>query len=242
MESPAYIVLSRQLSLRRQLDVVAHNLANTNTPGFKGEKMVFEEFLTQPQRNVPLSFVQDVRTVRDLSEGPLARTDNPLDLAIAGEGYFTVQTESGPRYTRAGRFQIDAEGQLTDNRGNPLLGPGGQPVTIPGGSQDLSITPDGTVSAGINVVGTVGVVQFADPQALQPEGGNQFTTDQAPQPAPKARILQGMLENSNVNPVLELTEMIRVHRAYAGNQNILQNEHDRIRRAITRLTGQPNAS
>jgi len=242
MESPTYIALSRQLTLRRQLDVVANNLANVNTPGFKGEKMVFEEFLTRPQRNAPLSFVQDVRTLRDLSEGPLVRTDNPLDLAIAGDGYFAVQTESGPRYTRAGRFQVDTEGQITNHRGDPVVGPDGQPVIVPAGSGSISITPDGTVSAGTGVIGTIRVVQFPDPHAIEAAGNNMFTTDQAPQPAQDARILQGMLEHSNVNPVLELTDMIRIQRAYAGNQSLLQNEHDRIRRAITRLTSQANGS
>lgn len=242
MESPAYIALSRQLTLRRQIDVVANNLANVNTPGFKGEKMVFEEFLTRPQKNAPLSFVQDVRTVRDLSEGPLTRTDNPLDLAIAGRGYFTLETESGPRYTRAGRFQIDPKGQLTNHRGDTIVGSDGRSITIPAGSESISVNSDGAVSAGANVIGTIGIVEFPDPQAVEAAGNNQFNTDQVPRPAQDARVLQGMLESSNVNPVLELTEMIRIHRAYTGNQNLLQNEHDRIRRAITRLTSQPNAS
>ncbi len=109
METTTLIALSRQGGLRRQLDVVANNIANMNTTGFKGERMMFVEHLVKSQESgkllgTKLSFARDIATMLDVSEGPMETTGNPLDLAITGEGYFVIQTENGERYTRNGRF------------------------------------------------------------------------------------------------------------------------------------------
>lgn len=232
METPWLIGLSRQVALRREMDVVANNVANMNTPGYKAERMQFAEYLVRPQKNVPLSFVEDKGMIRDLTEGPMSKTGNPFDLAVSGDGYFIVGTDAGDRYTRSGRFQLDADGQITNHLGQPVLSAGGQPIVIPPGTRDVSITPDGTVSADTEVVGTVGVVRFENQREMKREANNLYASEEAPQPADKSRVLQGMLEESNVNAVQEMTTMIGVHRAYASNQNMLQEEHDRMRRAI----------
>lgn len=237
METPWLIGLSRQVALRREMDVVANNIANMNTPGYKAERMHFAEYLVRPQRNVPLSFVEDKGMIRDLTEGPLSKTGNPFDLAVSGDGYFIVGTDNGERYTRSGRFQLDADGQVTNHLGQPVLSAAGQPIVIPPGTRDVSITPDGTVSADTEVVGTVGVVRFENVRDMKREANNLYATEEAPQPDEDSRILQGMLEESNVNSVMEMTTMIGVHRAYAANQSMLQDEHDRMRRAIRTIAG-----
>ena len=117
MDSPSYVALSRLTGLRRQMDVVAHNMANMNTPGFQRESLVFKEHLKDTSHPAAgglstLSLAQDFATVRDLSEGPMLATDNPLDLAIRGEGYFVVRTDDGDRYTRRGTFGLDEQGRL----------------------------------------------------------------------------------------------------------------------------------
>jgi flagellar basal-body rod protein FlgF len=237
MESPWLIAISRQAALQRQMDAVANNIANMNTPAYKSEHIMFSEYLVRPQRNVPLSFVEDKGMVRDLSEGPLTKTGNPFDVALSGDGYFIVNTGNGQRYTRSGRFQLDADGQIVNRLGQPVVSEGGQPIVIPPGTRDVSIAPDGTVSADTAVVGSIGVVRFNDQRAMKREGNNLYSTNETGTPDDRTRILQGMLEESNVNPVEEMTKMIEVHRAYASNQRVLQDEHDRIRRAARVLTG-----
>lgn len=237
MESPWLIAISRQVALQRKMDAVANNVANMNTPAYKSEQVSFAEYLVEPQKNVPLSFVEDRGMVRNLTEGPLTKTGNPFDLALSGDGYFIVGTEGGERYTRSGRFQLDAGGQIVNQMGQPVLSASGQPVIIPPGAKDVSIAPDGTVSADAEIVGTIGVVKFADPRSMKREANNLYATDAAPTPGDRASVLQGMLEQSNVNAVEELTNMIEVHRAYAANQRVLQDEHERLRRAARVIVG-----
>ena len=237
METPWLISLSRQVALKREMDAVANNMANMNTPAYKAERMMFAEYLVRPQKDVPLSFVQDKGMMRDLRDGPLTNTGNPLDLALTGDGYFMVDTENGERYTRSGRFQLDADGQIINQLGQRVLSTAGQPISIPPGTANISIAPDGTVSAGTEVVGAIGVVNFENPRAMKREANNLYAAEAAPQPAEGTRVLQGMLEESNVNAVQERTNMIEVHRAYASNQKVLQDEHDRLRRAIGQIIG-----
>ena len=242
MESPWLIGLSRQVALKREMDVVAHNVANMNTPAFKAERVLFSEYLVEPQRNVPLSFVEDKAMLRDLTEGPLTRTGNPFDLAISGAGYFIVGTDAGERYSRSGRFQLDVDGQMINQQGHPILSAAGQPIIIPPGIRDVSIAPDGAVTADTEVVGTIGVVRFENPRALKREENNLYASEAPAQPDERSRVLQGMLEESNVNAVQEMTTMIDIHRAYAANQRMLQDEHDRIRRALRVIVGADGAA
>jgi flagellar basal-body rod protein FlgF len=147
MENPGYIALSRQMVLRRQMDLLANNLANLTTPGYRGESMLFVEHLKPTQPREQVAFVQDLATVRDLRAGPMSHTGNPLDLAIKGEGYFAVETPEGERYTRAGGFTLDPDGQIVTVKGYPLLGKGGAPITVPPDSGAVTVARDGTVSS-----------------------------------------------------------------------------------------------
>ncbi|MCB1885401.1 MAG: flagellar basal-body rod protein FlgF [Geminicoccaceae bacterium] len=232
MDNTSYIALSRQMVLQRQMDLVANNIANAATSGFKGQKMVFEEVLEDAGARKPVSFVQDVGVMRDLSPGALTTTDNPFDLAVGGDGWFTVGTQDGPRYTRNGNFMLSAEGRIVTNEGLPLLDEGGAPLTLPAGDRRIAVARDGTVSTPAGVVGRIAPVAFADGQQMKPIGSSLYETDEPPLPAEGASIVQGAVEGSNVQPVLEMTRMMETVRAFQNTQRLLETHHDLVRRAV----------
>lgn len=252
MENALLVGLSRQVVLERQMDVVANNLANLNTNGFKAERSVFQEFLNtgahednfaRPDRRV--SFVQDRATYHDLSTGALQETKNPLDVAIDGKGFLVVQTPQGERFTRDGSLTINAQGQLVNGSGFPVLGTGG-PIVIQPTDKELSISPDGRVSVveGTSIIdslrGKLRVVTFDRPQSLIKQGGNLFaaTSDQGA-PDTKSMVRQGYVEKSNVNSVLEMTRMIDVTRTYTQISAMLQQESELRKAAIEKLAEVP---
>ena len=241
METPSYVALSRQTALVRQMDVVANNLANVATPGFKAEAEVFttvpirSQAFGAPQK---LAYVQDFATARDFSTGPMNPTGNDLDMAIQGNGFFVVQTETGPRYTRFGHFQVNAAGQLVTKQGYPVLS-GGAPVTIDPDDGPVQVAGDGSISADRTqqgnaqvVYGKLDVVDFQNRDALKPEEGVFFKTDAPPIQVERPAVVQRMLEQSNVQPVKELTTMIWVQRNYEAVQKFLDGEDDRMKRAV----------
>lgn len=242
MENATYIALSSQMAIQRQMDVVANNLANASTPAFKGEEMLFSQYLVRPagQRS-PIAFVQDAGTVRDLREGPITQTGNPLDLAISGQGYFAVQTPLGIRYTRNGHFQLDSQGQIVTSQGYPVLTNSGQPLVVPANTHGIAVATDGTVSVGQDgsgeqsTLGQLQLVDFPAPQAVTPAANGLWVTDQAPQPA-TATVQQGMLEESNVQPVVELTRMLSVARESGTVKTFLDEEDQRRGNAIDKLS------
>lgn len=240
METPTYIALSRQLGLRRNMDIIANNMANMNTPAYKAERLIFIEYLQKPTTGDKQSFAQDIGTTRDTSEGPLKKTDNPFDMAVSGEGYFTIETPLGDRYTRHGRFQLDAENQLVTGQGNPVLDNGGNKITIPQGTGRVEISADGTISANAGPIAQLGLVKFENEQLLRRAANNLYSTpdDQLPIDVEKPKIVQGMLEESNVQAIAELSEMIKVHRSHASLGRAIQQEHERQMKAINRLSRQ----
>lgn len=236
MENSGYIALSRQGVLRTQLDVVAHNLANMNTPAFRGEDTLFAEYLKKVEGGEKLSFVQDLAVVRDLKPGQMTRTENPLDLAISGEGYFAVETEFGERYTRNGVLQLDPDGRLTTSRGHAVLGEVGGAIVIPPDSGSISVARDGTISTADGQIGKLRLVRFDNEQALQRLADGLYDAmDQEPRPDEDSEIVQGMIEGSNVQGVLEMTKMIKVMRSYQSVSGFANQEHELQRRAIQEL-------
>ena len=235
METTAHIALSRQMVLRRQMDVIAHNIANMTASGFRAEVMLLEPVTVPAGQDQRLAFVQDVATVRDLAPGPITTTGNPLDLAIEGDGYFVVGTPEGARYTRSGQFRLNDAGELVTADGRPVLDDGGAPLAVPPESGPLSVAGDGTVSAAQGVLGRIDVVAFEDEQRLEKAGGGLYRTDQPPIPAAGARLVQGALEGSNVQPILEMTRMMATVRAYQGTHRLLDAHHEMQRRAIERM-------
>ncbi len=152
MENTTLVALSRQMALERQLDVVANNVANVSTSGYKSDSSLFEEYLRSGAHednfignDRRVSYVQDRGTIRDFTQGPAERTGNPLDVSINGKAFFTIQTPGGERYTRDGGFQINAQGQLVTSGGNPVLGNNG-PIVFQPTDHDMKITEDGTIT------------------------------------------------------------------------------------------------
>jgi flagellar basal-body rod protein FlgF len=220
------------------MDLIANNLANADTAGFKGEQVMFSEYLTRSSDGGRLSFVQDRALARDLREGKLERTGAPLDLAIQGKGWFVVDTRSGDRYTRNGHFKIDGDGRMVTASGEVVMGSGGAPIVFGRDDKDITIMEDGTVRADGVTRGKLRVVTFENEHELRNSGNNLFRTGAAPQDAATPRIAQGMVETSNVQPVVQMTEMITALRTFQGTQQMIENEHDRHRALIDKLTNE----
>ena len=242
MENTSYVALSREAALWRQMAVVANNMANANTPGFKAEQVMFTSYLAKSKSDASpfgrkLAFVQDIGTLHDTREGPLSQTGDPLDIAIHGPGYYTVDTPAGPRYTRDGHFQLDSNGMVVTSAGYPLLQGNGNPIVVAPGESGITVAGDGTISTENGQIGQIQVVNFANEQQLQPLGDGTFTTTQSPQPLAHANVVQGMLEDSNVQPVGEMTNMLNILRNYEGVMNMIQSEHDRQMKAVDTLSG-----
>jgi flagellar basal-body rod protein FlgF len=247
MDNALLVGLSRQVALQRELDVIANNLANINTNGFKGESVQFEEYLSSPARadSFPLadrrvSFVQDRSTIADFSQGPLAQTGSPLDVAISGDGFLVVDTPGGERYTRNGALSRSASGDLVTSEGYRVRGANGA-IQFDQNDSDILIARDGAISVtnGGQIAdrGKLRLVRFADPQKLTKEGLSLYSAGgQQPQAVTATTSLQqGMVEKSNVSPVLEMGRMIEVTRAYTSLANLMVRTDDLRRTAINKL-------
>ncbi|WP_420414475.1 flagellar basal-body rod protein FlgF [Roseibium sp.] len=241
MENAQLIGLSRQTALRNQLDVVANNMANINTTGYKSQRLLFEEYLmpvaeaTEFQTpDHSLSYVLDYQSITDFDTGAFKSTGNDLDLAIEGDGFFVVQMGDGSEaYTRDGAFSLDATGQLVTADGRPVLTTGG-PLTISREDGAVEIAKDGTISTEQGIRGKIRVVTFEDPQALQKNGDNLFRGENPGIPQ-KVGIMQGALERSNVQGVYEVTQLIEITRAYESVSKMLKNVNDLRQQAIQTL-------
>ena len=242
MENVGYIALSRQMTLRRQMDVIANNMANLNTPAYKGQSMMFVEYLETSDNGEKMSFVQDIGLVRNLAEGQMTSTENPLDVAIDGDGYFEIETPVGTRYTRNGVFQLNAAGEVVTTNGQRVLGDGGAPIVLPPNSTSVTITQDGTISTSQGPAGRISIVRFEDEQALVKMANGLYDADgQDSLPAEDAEVMQGMVEGSNVEGIIELTRMIEAVRKYSSAGKLVNDEHERLRRAIQSLGGSAQA-
>jgi flagellar basal-body rod protein FlgF len=238
MESTAYIALSRQMVLDRQMDVIAHNIANATTTGFKASALLLEPVPVdagEHGEHQRLAFVQDVGMVRDLDPGPVTTTGNPFDLAIEGAGYLAIQTAAGVRYARSGQLHVNDQGELATAAGDPVLDDGGASLAIPLDAGPIAIAAEGTVSTPTAVIGRLDLVTFANEQRLVPVGDGLYRTDQPPLPATEARLVQGALEGSNVRPIIEMVQMMATLRAYQGTQRLIETDDDLQRRAIEHM-------
>jgi len=243
MQNNINIALSRLTAQERTLDVNATNIANASTPGFHAERMVFADWLVRlPQGAAPpggqtISYTQDRTTYRDSRPGPMSHTGNPLDIAIGDtEGFFTVQTPAGPRLTRAAHFELNSTGQIVDNAGNALLDTQGRPMQVSTGDANLTVTGDGTITSPNGQIGRIGVVKPPTQQDLKAEGGHLFSIDVPTVPVTAPKLMQGAIEESNVQPVLELTRMMNDLRAYQFVGQFVQAEADRHQGAIDKIT------
>ncbi len=244
MDNALLVGLSRQMALRRELDVIANNIANMNTSGFKQEQVLFEQYLDPtarheyfPGNDRRISFVIDRATVQDFSQGPLNRTEAPLDVALDGQGFFAVQTPNGERYTRGGNFHINAQGQLVNASGHPVLGQGG-PITFEPNDTNITIASDGTISTPNGDRGKLRLVRFPNPGQLTKQGDSLWSAPAGvtPQVADATtRAVQGALEKSNVQAVIEINRMMEITRTYATVSNMQQRTDELRRKAIEKL-------
>jgi flagellar basal-body rod protein FlgF len=255
MDNTLLIGLSGQVALGRELDVVANNLANINTTGYKSDRSMFEQILMPeasagefPPGSRQPRYVQDRASWHNFGPGPILRTGGPLDVAVDGNAFLVVQTAGGQRYTRNGALQITATGTLVTNAGDPVLGIGG-PIQIQNTDHDISIGEDGTISVregasatSDSVRGQLQLAQFADNGALRKEGSSLFSAPPGvtPQPAPPSvRVVQGAIEQSNVSAVAEMARMVEITRTYEQIANILQQQNAQRTTALDKLSAVP---
>ncbi len=233
--------LSRQVALLRQVDALANNIANAATNGFKAEFIV-EQPITRPpaSSNVgPHDVVFNSTNVllRDFGQGTLQQTGRDFDVALEGKGFFSVQTPNGIFYTRDGAFSLEANGKLVTSTGATVLSDAGSEIVVPLGTQSVKIMRDGTVQADETIVGKLGVFSVPDEQKLVPMGGNLFAPGPQAATPTSTPILQGAIEGSNVQPVLQMTKLLEASRNYEALTRAMRAEEDLRSRAIQKLSG-----
>jgi flagellar basal-body rod protein FlgF len=236
MSSGIYIATSGAVAQSAALDATANNIANASTAGYQGERVSFREALGNAQSpDVMMVSAQTAHAV-DGTGGALMQTDNPLDVALEGDGLFSVETPQGTRYTRAGNFQLDSQGQLVTQDGYPVMGTGGQPITLPPNAGNVTISGEGDVKADGATVGSLELVRFA-PSQLKREGGSMFSASGAPAAGDPPKVRSGVLESSNVNIVRGVVDLVKVSRSYESLMKMIQGYHDVESRAARDLGG-----
>lgn len=239
MDNAGYVSLTRQTGLWKEMQVVANNVANMSTSGFRREGVVFsEDIAALPNEGGGLAMAAARARFTDPSQGAMSKTGNPMNLAIQGHGYFMIETPDGNRLTRAGAFALNTEGEIVNPDGLRLLDIGSAPIFIPPDAAHVSISQDGTVSADGNPLAQVGIFEVQDEAALSRQHGTLFDPGKdEPVPMQAPTVLQGFVEGSNVNPVTEMARMIEVQRTYEMGMKFMENEDKRIRN-VTRTLGQ----
>jgi len=232
MDNAVYATLTRQSGLLAEMRVVANNIANTATTGYRAEGLIFSEYISALDGDAPsLSMASGRVRETSLAQGGLTQTNGTFDLAIQGDGFFMVETPQGQRLTRAGAFTPNENGDLVTPDGALVLDPGGAPVFVPTGAGQIAIAPDGTISAAGQPVGQIGLFLPEDPNDLVREDGVRFRADAGIVPT-EGRMLQGFVEESNVQAVMQIARMIEVQRAYELGQSFMEREDQRIRGLI----------
>jgi flagellar basal-body rod protein FlgF len=244
MNGSIYLAASGALACEQRLAILANNLANVNTVGFKKDICHFQRFLPAPaeasvedqssQLQAPAVWIAMGRSI-DMSSGPLQSTGNKLDVALAGKGFFCVQAPEGTQYTRNGNFTVDADGQLVTQDGLPVLGQSGS-ITID--DPNVSIGEDGTISSDGNIIAQLRIVDFPQPDALQKVGDTRFAPagpDAVEQQPDNVVVREGFLEQSNVDVVRMMTEMIEVHRGFEFYQKVIRSVDDVNSRTVNEL-------
>ncbi len=244
-----YAAVSAMVANANRQQILAHNAANLDTPGFKQVMSTFDDFLETPvvfppgnlQNLSAMTYagmlglgVENSPEITDFTQGALQLTGNMFDLAIEGDGFYRIETENGERYTRDGRFIRDAEGFLVTVDGNYVLDDAGQRIELPNG--EILISLDGEVYSENTVIAQIGMAFFADPAAeLTPDEGNLFVSEGDPTGEGNPRIMQGYLEMSNVNETQLMTQMVEVARSYEAAQKMVQNQDELTGKAISSL-------
>jgi len=240
MENSLYVGLSRQLVLEHAMTMVANNVANVNTPGYRAQNPMFQEYVAKAGAGYsdqdPLSMVYDMGQYDTTTPGVVQVTGGTYDVALEGPGFMEVMTPSGAtQYTRAGDFSVNSNGELVTSAGFNVSGPGGNAIAIPAGTKEVVITKAGEITADGNVVGRISVVEFDNVQDLKPEGNGLYSASVPGRAATETFVKQGVLEGSNVNAIQEMTRMIEINRTYQSTMRMLNSEHERQVGAIQKL-------
>lgn len=241
MDNTKYVALSRQMGLWKQMDIVSNNMANMNTSGYKQDEAIFSSYLVQTKNAIgfgktPVFFTQDFGTFKDFAEGSFQETGNPLDVAIQGDAFFAIETPQGERYTRKGQFSLDYEGKIVTKEGDILLSQNNEPFFLAPGEKEISISESGEVSTENGVIGRIKLVKFADNQKLSKIGGTMFANTDGNtmiSGVDEVRVKQRMVEKSNVEPIVEMSKMIKLQRSYEYVQQMIDEEHERISNTIS---------
>lgn len=242
MENATTIALSRLVAQTRGMDVTANNIANVGTPGFRGERVLFSDWLVKqsafseagPGGRI-LTYTQDRATYRSHEPGAIAHTANALDLALTGDGYFTVQAPGGTRLTKSGHFERGPDGTIMDASGYPLLDTTGKKLQLAAADTVITVAANGSISSQNGLIGQVGVVSPDDQNRMHAEGGRLLASDSPTRAVADPRITQGALEESNVQPTLEITRMMSDLREFQFTSQFVQAEADRQQSAIDKI-------
>lgn len=252
MENSAFVAISHQMALKRQMEIIANNIANQNTTAFKSEKALFEEYLVPTIDGRQVSYVQDYGILRDTSEGTFQPSQSYTDVAISGKGYFVIDVPGGDQYTRNGRFRLNEESELITGQGHKVMDDLDRAIVLDPALGKVTISADGTISTNEGPVAKLKIVEFENPQLLRKVAAGLYSSPVKPTwnnklPPPDeegnvddsniaaSRVVQYMFEASNVNPILEMTNMIYVHRAYSASQKLGQTGHELQRKVIDKL-------
>lgn len=236
LDNSTYPTLTRQSGLMREMQIVANNIANLSTTGFRQQGLVFGEYITGGRNAPSVSMATANVPIMSQTQGGMTQTKNMLDFAIEGDGYFIIATTDGPRLTRDGSFSIAADGTLVTNTGDPVADEGGASIILPAMSGPLNVGPDGTIMAGSSVIGQLTIVMPSEGTRLIYEDGVRFRPEGAFERSPNGRVRQGFLEASNVDPVGQIARMIEVQRAYELGQSFLDAENERIKSTTQTIT------
>lgn len=232
MENAIYTALTRQAGLTREMNVLANNIANANTTGFRQAGVTFTEFVKASPGAESLSMaVANLPTI-STAQGTLTQTGGTFDFAIEGSGYFMIDTPAGARLTRAGSFAPNGTGDLVTPQGHLVMDSGGAPIFIPPDANGLGVSSDGTISVDGQPIAQIGLFQPTDPATMARVGAAMFDPQGDTEPSDSGRLVQGFLENSNVDAIGQLSRMIEVQRAYEMGQGFLDAENERIRTAL----------
>lgn len=241
MDNTKYIALSRQMGLWKQMDIVSNNMANMNTAGYKQDEAIFSSYIAETEGakgfgKIPVFFTQDYGVFKDFQEGAFQETGNQLDVALQGQGFFALETPQGEMYTRKGQFSLDAEGKIVTKDGDVVLSENGEPFFIAPGEKEINISESGEISTETGVIGRLKIVAFNNEQKLLKVGGTKFVNNGATATevaVDQLNVKQGMVEKSNVEPIVEMSKMIKLQRNYEYVQQMIDEEHDRVSNTIS---------
>ena len=236
MDSPSYVALTRQTGLLKEIQIVANNIANSATSGYRAEGVVFAEMISAGNSEGGSISMTDARVrYTHEREGVFSKTNGTFDLAIQNDGYFQVETPNGVRLTRNGSFTPNAINELVTLDGYRVLDAGGAPIFVPPDAGTISFAPDGTMSNQEGPIAQIGLVRADEFSTLVREDGVFFRATEGTVPVENPGVVQGFVEGSNVNAVIEIARLIEVQRAYESGQKFLEKEDERIRSVVRTL-------